>query len=116
MGEQVRSGAVPAAKRGRWTAEQRAEILQASDVPGASINEVARQFGIRPNLLTSWRRRRTRQIAAVRSAKKPTGFAAVRVTPAPVEGTIEIDIANGLICVRGMVDAQMLREVLAAIR
>lgn len=116
MGEQVGAGGLPASKRSRWTAAQRSEILQASDAPGASINEVVRQFGIRPNLLTAWRRRRTRQLASSRSVNKATGFAAVRVSPVPAEGTIEIDTANGLIRIRGMVDTRMLREVLAAVR
>jgi hypothetical protein len=34
-------------KRGGWTPEQRREIVAASLVAGASINEVAQRFGIR---------------------------------------------------------------------
>ena len=48
--------------------------------------------------------------------KIPARFAAVRVDVAPVDGTIEIDLSNRLIRVRGIVDAGMLREVLAATR
>ena len=43
-------------------------------------------------------------------------FAAVRVSPAPTDGVIEIDLAGGCVRVRGIVDAGMLREVLAAAR
>ena len=57
-----------------------------------------------------------RRAAASKRKAKGTRFAAVRVDAAPVEGTIEIDLANGLIRVRGIVDAGMLREVLAAAR
>ena len=116
MGEQVGTGTLRPAKRGRWTVEQRREILDASDAPGASINEIAQRFGIRPNLLTAWRRRRVRELALSASRKKPARFAAVRVKPVSDDGTIEIDPANGLITVRGIVDSRMLREVLAAIR
>ncbi len=48
------------AKRGYWTPERRAEIVAASFEPGASINEVAERFGIRANLLSSWRRHHAR--------------------------------------------------------
>jgi hypothetical protein len=45
-------------------------------------------------------------------------FAAVRVTTAaaPTQGSIEIDLSGGCVRVRGIVDAAMLREVLAATR
>jgi|ERR1700734_1301854 Transposase len=42
---------------------QRQEIVAASQVAGASINEVAERFGVRPNLLTAWRRRAAREPA-----------------------------------------------------
>lgn len=104
------------AKRGRWTPQQRQEIVAASLVAGASINEVAQRFGIRPNLLTAWRRRRGREIAVAKPKGKRARFAAVRVKAVVADGTIEIDQASGLVRVRGIVDAGMLREVLAAVR
>jgi transposase len=103
-------------KRGSWTAEQRREIVGASFAADASINEVAERFGIRPNLLTAWRRRQLRERAASKPKKKRAQFAAVRLKAASLDGTIEIDQAGGLVRVRGIVDAGMLREVLAATR
>jgi len=103
-------------KRGRWTAAQRQEIVAASYVAGASINEVAERFGIRPNLLTAWRRRAAREVTVSNPKRKLARFAAVRLKAAAIDGTIEIDQASGLVRVRGIVDAEMLREVLAAIR
>jgi transposase-like protein len=104
-------------KRGRWTAEQRQEIVAASLVTGATINEVAQRFGIRPNLLTAWRRRAAaRGIAAAKPKSKRARFAAVRIKAVMTDGTIEIDQARGVVRVRGIVDAGMLREVLAATR
>jgi hypothetical protein len=42
-------------------------------------------------------------------------FAVVRINPT-MDGTIEIDQSSGLVRVHGIVNAGMLREVLAAIR
>jgi transposase-like protein len=44
-----------AAKRTKWTAEQRQGAVVASLVAGASINEVAERFGVNPSLLSTWR-------------------------------------------------------------
>jgi transposase-like protein len=103
-------------KRGRWTAQQRQEIVDASLVAGASINAVAERYGIRANLLTAWRRRHARENSVPRPKRGSARFVAVRVNAMPAEGTIEIDQANHLVRVRGIVDAGMLREVLAATR
>lgn len=103
-------------KRGRWTTAQRQEIVAASYKDGASINEVAERFSIRPNLLTAWRRRAAREAGVVKPKRKRARFAAVRIKAVTTEGMIEIDQASGLVRVRGIVDAGMLREALAAIR
>jgi transposase len=104
------------AKRGRWTTAERQEIVAASYVAGASVNEVAERFGIRPNLLTAWRRRAAREAALSKPKRKRARFAAVRLKAVATDGTIEIDQTSGLVRVQGIVDAGMLREVLAAIR
>jgi transposase len=103
-------------QRGRWTTAQRQEILAASYVTGASVNEVAERFGIRPNLLSAWRRRAARETPVSKPKRKRTRFAAVQINTVATDGMIEIDQASGLVRVRGIVDAGMLREVLAAIR
>lgn len=97
-------------RRGQWTAEQRRRAVADSRVAGASVQEVARRHGVRANLLSAWRR----QAKSVRS--KAVKFAAVKVKEAPAEGLIEIDLLAGCVRVRGMVDAVMLRQVLAAAR
>lgn len=102
--------------RGRWTADQRQQIVEASLVKGASINEVAEQHGIRANLLTAWRRRYAAATAVSKHKKTSAKFAAVRVSTAATDSSIEIDLSNGIVRVRGIVDAGMLREVLAATR
>jgi Transposase len=98
-------------RRGKWTMQQRRRIVADSRVAGATVQEVAERHGVRPNLLSAW----WRQDDASRAAK-PVKFAAVKVGAAPVEGSIEIDLAGGCVRVRGIVDGTMLREVLAAAR
>ncbi len=98
-------------RRGKWTAQQRRRIVAESRVAGAAVQEVAQRHGVRANLLSAWRR----QDNASR-ARKPVKFAAVKVSAAPVDGLIEIDLVARCVRVRGIVDGTMLREVLAAAR
>ena len=99
--------------RGKWTGQQKRRIVADSRVAGASIQEVAHRHGVRPSLLSAWRRQGGKPKGAAKAQ-----FAAVRVSAAiPVrEGSIEIDFNGGCVRVRGVVDAGMLREVLAAAR
>jgi len=120
MARQTESDTTEAAKprRGKWTEEQRRRIVADSRVAGASIQDVAHRHGVRPNLLTAWRRQAGNSKPAAAAAKMR--FAAVRVSAAvalsPAQGMIEIDLNGGCVRVRGIVDAAMLREVLAATR
>jgi transposase len=43
-------------RRRRWTAEEKARIVQETYAPGMSVSLVARQHGIAPNQLFAWRR------------------------------------------------------------
>jgi hypothetical protein len=106
-------GAPKKAQRGSWTPTQKRQIVEESYASGANVAEVAQRHGVRPALLSSWRRQVSRMGT---SSKKAAKFAAVRVAPALPDGTIEIDLAGGCVRVHGIVDAGMLREVLAAAR
>jgi transposase len=103
--------AVTPRRRTKWTAQQRRRIVADSRVAGAIVREVAQRHGVRANLLSAWRR----QEQAPRVAR-PVKFAAVTVSTAQLESSIEIDLVGGCVRVRGIVDAGMLREVLAAAR
>ena len=93
---------------------QKRQAVAESYAAGANVAQVAHRHGVRPALLSSWRRQVMRM---AESAKKPTKFAAVRVNVPAVEGVIEVDLTGGgCVRIRGIVDAQMLREVLAAVR
>jgi transposase len=43
-------------RRRRWSAEEKAGIVQETYAPGMSVSPVARQHGIAPNQLFTWRR------------------------------------------------------------
>jgi transposase len=43
-------------RRRRWSAEQKAAMVQETQAPGMSVSLVARRHGIAPNQLFSWRR------------------------------------------------------------
>jgi transposase-like protein len=73
----VTNGSAPKlrAARGRWTAQQRREILEASMVDDTVIGEVASRYGVRTALIASWRRRIERQPARGSCAKSTPHFA-----------------------------------------
>ena len=43
-------------RRRRWSAEEKARIVQETYAPGTSVSLVARQHGIAPNQVFTWRR------------------------------------------------------------
>lgn len=106
----------------RFTVEQRARAVAESLQPGASVRVVAERHGVRPNLLSYWRRRaRVAMSVTPSGAGAGTRFARVAMEPAVVDatderGVIEIDLQRGCVRIRGIFDAVMLREVLAATR
>jgi transposase len=114
----------------------KAELVQQSLRPGASVASIALQSGINANLLFKWRRE---QLRATRSTPTPAVLLPVRVvqasevtspsmsTPigiAPTEPTsrttrscvIELEIAGAQLRLRGAVDEVMLSSVLRALR
>jgi transposase-like protein len=120
MAAQSGTSGQPAVKprvRGKWTAQQREEIVVATLTAGTTVNEVAERYGVRAALISAWRRKHARATGVASASTKPARFAAVRVRSATTtDGIIEIDLASGCVRVRGIVDVQMLREVLAATR
>jgi hypothetical protein len=98
-------------RRGKWRAQPRRRIVADSRGAGASVRRWQKRHGVRANLLSAWRR----QGDAPRRTKS-VKFAAVKVSVAPADGSIEIDLVGGCVRVRGIVDGTRLREVLAAAR
>ena len=98
--------------RRSWTRTERQQIVDESHAQGADVAEVAQRHGMRLVLLQKWRRQHSSKAV---SGKPRVKFAAVKFARPP-QGMIEIDLSGGVVRVRGIVDAQMLREVLAAAR
>jgi len=122
MDEQAIVEASAATKKRRpvrkFTAEQRRRAVAESLVAGASVRAVAQRHGVRPNLLSYWRKQYAVGGAAAFAAVRVSGGSHARGT-AEIDshaGVIEIDLASRCIRVRGIVDGAMLREVLAATR
>jgi len=113
-------------RRRDWTAEEKAEILAATMVPGAAVTEVARRFDVSRSLLWTWRRKAMGELA---SEMEPR-FAPLRIEGAACEsmavvseaprslsrdqtaGSIEIEIGRARVRVEGAVDPEVLRQVL----
>jgi len=64
--------------RRRWSADDRAQILEETLVSGAVVSEVARRHGLRPQQLFTWRRE------ARKAAQVLPAFVPAVVTPDPV--------------------------------
>jgi transposase len=47
---------ITSVQRRRWSAEEKAQIVQETYAPGMSVSLVARQHGIAPNQVFTWRR------------------------------------------------------------
>ena len=126
------------ARRRRWTAEEKAQILAESFHPGASVSEVARLHGLNRGLLWTWRHEARKRgaigeptfvplriveepAAPVRStapAREVNVELAVSARPEESKvgsalGSIEIELAGARVRVNGPVDAAVLRQVLS---
>jgi len=120
------------ARRRRWSAEEKAEILAESFEPGARVSEVALRHGVNRGLLWAWRHEVRKSAAAgptfvaLRIADEAAGAqspaargpnAASATAAAEVvtgaAGTIEIKIGKVQVRVSGTVDAAALQQVLA---
>lgn len=60
--------------RRRWSADDRAQILEEALVPGAVVSKVARRHGLTPQQLFTWRRIGPTGSVRVMVATKPVDF------------------------------------------
>ena len=67
--------------RRRWSADDRARILEETLAPGAVVSAVARRHGLTPQQLFTWRREARKQLEAV---APPSFVPAVVVAPEPM--------------------------------
>jgi len=54
--EQPRVEVIQAVQRRRWTAVEKARMVEESSQPGMNVSYVARRHGVAPNLLFRWRK------------------------------------------------------------
>ncbi len=105
--------------RRRWSADEKARILEEAMAPGAVVSEVARRNGMSPQHLFTWRRQARRE-----ADDHPLAFTPVVVAPdtpqaAPAtcrEAVIELAMEGAVIRVPPGVDAATLALVLQALK
>jgi len=111
-------------RRRRWSAEDKARIVQESLVPGARVADVARRWQLCPQQVFGWRRE-----ARAAMTKKPAGSLAPTFVPIVAEATsaparvtpaapvIEVKLAGAVVrVVGGQDDGAQLTAVLRAVR
>ncbi len=99
-------------RRRRWSAEEKARIVEESLEPGAVASAIARRYGLHRNQLYAWRRE-------LRHGEpgSPIGFVPAVSEPAvPARRGIEISFGGSVIRVDDDVDAAVLAKILRAVK
>lgn len=93
--------AAPAAKR-RWSNEVKGRMVGETLVPGVTVNEVARRYGVKANHLSSWRmlaRKGKLVVPEVAGAEFSEPMVVTQSVDMPV-ATSSIDVIIGPVTVR----------------
>jgi transposase len=123
-----------AARRRRWTAEEKAALVAESLQPGINVSELARRRGINRGLLQTWRRTAMREAAesvgafvplriedgpvpaeAARPVSATPSASAAASSAAAETGVLEIESGRLRVRFSGPVDAAALKAVLAQV-
>jgi transposase len=99
-----------AARRRRWSAEDKARIVAESHAVG--VGETAARYGLAKNQVFAWRR-------GARQAAGQISFARVELEAAPaaeVGGVIEVRLGIGEVRVPPGADARLVTTILMALR
>lgn len=116
----------------------KAEIVQASLQPGASVSALALEHGLNANLVFAWRRAHLRSLARQSEGSSEPTMLPVQIVPGadavepavsqagstqrvarsvlPAAGSIELQLGEAHLCLRGRVDEPTLRLVLQVLR
>lgn len=106
--------------------DEKLKIIAESNIPGASVAEVARRHGVNANQVFAWRRQRKQGLLG-QTRRRALKVLPVRVSeesprppraaPDAIEGCIEITLPDGVrIAICGAVPAERLQQVLSALR
>jgi transposase len=71
MSEEIKERASALGSRRRYTAEQKAALLDEADQPGQSIGVVARRHGVSPSIMFRWRQLREQGATSGLKADEP---------------------------------------------
>jgi transposase len=101
-------------RRRRWSTEQRAQIVEESFRPGASVATLSRRHDVHPSLIYAWRRE-SRHGSGREVELVPVTVASEK-KPVVGGGVIEIDLGKGVrLRVDCAVDEAALGRVLRAL-
>jgi len=102
-------------RRRRWSAAEKARVVEESLQPGAVVKAVADRHDVHPNLLHHWRRQ-VRRAAGRKVSFLPVSVSAEKKPPVVGVGTIEIELGTGVrVRVDAGVDEAALGRVLRAL-
>jgi transposase len=118
-------------RRRRWSAEEKARIVEETLAPGARVSEVARRWQVCSQQVFGWRRAACRAVTTVATKRTQTpasDFVPImtdvtlpapvqRATPPSAAPAIEVKLAGAVVRVAsGIDDAAQLTAVLRAVR
>ena len=111
--------AAPAAKR-RWSDEAKGRMVAETLVPGVTVNEVARRYGVKANHLSSWRTlaRMGKLVVPEVAGAEFTAPVVVTQTSEPpiVTGTIDLIIGPVTVRLDAATPAARVAELVIALR
>ena len=106
--------------RRRWSADDKARIVEETFAPGATVSEVARRHDIRPQQLFGWRREMRLPEPEPRMTFVPALVEEPeRARPRPARagcGDIELELDGVVVCVRRGAEARTVVAVIKALK
>jgi transposase len=104
-----------AGRRRAWTLEEKAAIVAESFDPNTSVSQVARNHGLTPTQLFTWRREARRGSAVIEG---PAFVPAMveRSNENPTRPVIELDIGGDSVWVWRDADADLVTAVICALK
>ena len=109
-------------RRRRWSAEEKARVVEETLEPGARVSEVARRWQVCPQQVFAWRHAARRDGAGVppeRANPEAASFVPIVADATafePPPPVIEVKLAGAVVQVSCGMDSALLTTVLRAIR